>query len=430
MLGNKKRIERLEKAAASPAGFWPAARRRFWRNRPARWALRLLFVLLFFALFADFLANEKPLYARIAGETHFPVFQQYAVDLGLAQWDARFVNQSWKDQPYEQVIWPPIPYSARTIDRRNMNYVSPFDDQNVDSRRFRHWLGTDQIGRDVAAGMITGARTAILVGVVAMSVAALIGILLGTLAGFFGDERLRVSRIGLILQVVALMLGIFYGFIVRQYAIAQGAFGWEVLKSLGLVLGFLLAGYALAIPLRRLPVLGRPVVLPMDLLVMRAIEVVNSIPSLLLILSIVAVIERSNILHVMLIIGLISWTSIARFTRAELLRIRGLTYIEAARALGVREWRIILRHALPNAITPVMITIAFGIANAILLEATLTFLSVEVAAEQVTWGKLLNLARGYAPAWWLAVFPGLAIFFSVTLFNLIGEGLTDALDPR
>ena len=109
----------------------------------------------------------------------------------------------------------------------------------------------------------------------------------------------------------------------------------------------------------------------MDIIVMRLIEIINSIPALLLVLSVIAIIEKPSILFVMAIIGLIRWTGIARFIRAELLRIRSLEYIEAAQALGYSEWRIIFRHAIPNALTPVLITIAFGVASAILLEAFL-----------------------------------------------------------
>jgi len=112
------------------------------------------------------------------------------------------------------------------------------------------------------------------------------------------------------------------------------------------------------------------------------------------------------------------------------LRVRNLEYIEAAQAFGFSNFRIILRHAIPNALAPVLIAIAFGIASAILTESFLSFIGVGVPAEQVTWGSLLSLSRQYSSAWWLAIFPGMAIFFTVTIFNLLGEGLTDALDPR
>ena len=132
----------------------------------------------------------------------------------------------------------------------------------------------------------------------------------------------------------------------------------------------------------------------------------------------------------MVIIGLIGWTGIAKFIRAELLRIRKLGYVESAQAFGYSELRIILRHAIPNALTPVLIAIAFGIASAILTEASLSFLGIGVPPDHVTWGYLLQLSRSHFQAWWLAIFPGIAIFLTVTIFNVLGESLTEALDPK
>jgi peptide/nickel transport system permease protein len=179
-----------------------------------------------------------------------------------------------------------------------------------------------------------------------------------------------------------------------------------------------------------IPVLAKPVYIPIDIIVSRLFEILESIPALLLILSFVAIVEKPSIFIVMAIIGLTSWTSIARYIRAELLKIRNLEYIEAAQALGYPEWRIVLRHAVPNALTPVLIAVSFGIASAILIESSLSFLGIGVPAEQVTWGSLLATVRGFPQAWWLAIFPGFAIFITVTIFNLIGDGLTDAMDPR
>ena len=186
----------------------------------------------------------------------------------------------------------------------------------------------------------------------------------------------------------------------------------------------------LAIPLKKVRFLGKAVEVPVDIIVSRIIEVLECVPSLLLILSFVAIIEKPSIFIVMAIIGLTGWTGIARYLRAELLKVRSLEYIEAAQALGYPEWRIILRHAIPNALTPVLISVSFGIASAILTESGLSFLGIGVPPEQVTWGSMLSLARGYPQAWWIAIFPGFAIFISVTIFNLIGDGLTEAMDPR
>lgn len=182
--------------------------------------------------------------------------------------------------------------------------------------------------------------------------------------------------------------------------------------------------------LKKVPFLGKQVSIPMDILISRLIEVKVSVPTLLLILSICAIMSKPSIFITMVVIGFLGWTGIAKYVRAELLKVRSLEFIEAAQALGLSEWRIITKHAIPNSLTSVLITIAFGVAGAILTESSLSFLGIGVAPEQVTWGSLLSAARSNASAWWLAVFPGMAIFLTVTVFNLLGEGLTDAMDPR
>ncbi|MEK7257256.1 MAG: ABC transporter permease [Bacteroidota bacterium] len=228
----------------------------------------------------------------------------------------------------------------------------------------------------------------------------------------------------------------FYGFHVRSYAssevAASGGAGWELLKSLAIFTGILMAANGLVWLLKKIPagVFRKKMKLPLDLLVMRLVEMLNSIPGFLLLLSLVAVLQKSSIFWVMAIIGLIRWTSIARYLRAELLKVKNLGYVEAAKALGFSNRRILFRHALPNALPPALVTIAFGVASAILLESTLTFLGIGLSGDEVTWGSLLAKARIFPGAWWLAVFPGAAIFVTVTIFNLLGEGLTEALAPR
>jgi peptide/nickel transport system permease protein len=185
----------------------------------------------------------------------------------------------------------------------------------------------------------------------------------------------------------------------------------------------------LVIPLKKSPFLGKQVAVPFDLVIMRVIEVLNSIPTLFLILLIISIVRKPNLYVIMGIIGLTGWTGIARFIRAELLKVRNLEYIEAANSLGYSNSHILFKHAIPNALSPVLISIAFGIAGAILTESTLSFLGLG-PADTVTWGQLLSYARQIPQAWWLAIFPGFAIFITVTTFNLIGDGLTDAMDPR
>ncbi|MCX6296441.1 MAG: ABC transporter permease, partial [Bacteroidetes bacterium] len=176
--------------------------------------------------------------------------------------------------------------------------------------------------------------------------------------------------------------------------------------------------------------LSTPVFIPVDSIISRVIEILISMPLLILIISISAIAKERSIINLMVIIGLTSWTGIARLTRAEFLRISNLEYIQAAKSMGFKEYRIIFRHALPNALAPALVAIAFGVASAILIESSLSFLGIGVPPETITWGALLSAGREQYSAWWLVVFPGLAIFLTVTIYNLLGEGLRDALDPR
>ncbi|MCB0514898.1 MAG: ABC transporter permease [Chitinophagales bacterium] len=416
--------------------YWAYVKRQFAKNKRAVFAMYFILALALVAIFADFLANDKPLVAKYQGKVIFPILKSYAVDLGIAKWPPELQNVQWKNLEYDFSVFPPIPYLPTYLDYTNV-LKSPTEEQNLPNGwRWKHWLGTDNLGRDVMSGMIHATRIAFAVGIISMSISSLIGILFGALAGFYGDERLKVSRIRFIFNIIFFILGGFYAFGVRSYtlsdALATSAVSLliQLIISLVIFAAVIFLGNLLAKPFERIPFLGKKVPAPMDIMVSRLIEILVSIPRLFLIIAIVATMKSPSLVMVMLIIGLTSWTGIARLIRAELLKVRRLEYIEAAQSLGYSNWRILLRHAIPNALSPVLIAIAFGIASAILIEAFLSFIGVGVPAEVVTWGSLLNLARTHSSAWWLAIFPGFAIFLTVTFFNLIGEGLTDALDPR
>lgn len=167
-----------------------------------------------------------------------------------------------------------------------------------------------------------------------------------------------------------------------------------------------------------------------DWIVSRTIEVVLCFPFLFLVLGIVALFGPS-LQTIMIALGLTSWTTEARFVRGEFLRIRELDFAYAAQASGARDARIILRHLLPNALAPVLVSASFGVATAILTESALSFLGFGVPLPTPTWGSLLFAAQqNIEYAWWLAVFPGIAIFLTVAAFNIIGDRFRDALDPR
>jgi peptide/nickel transport system permease protein len=167
-----------------------------------------------------------------------------------------------------------------------------------------------------------------------------------------------------------------------------------------------------------------------DILGMRLIEIFEAVPTLILLLTVSAFFGR-NLYLMMTIIGLLSWTGHARFIRAEFLRLRNLDFVQAAIAAGLPLRSIIFRHMLPNGITAVLVNTSFGVASAILIESTLSFLGLGLVDEP-SWGQLLNQARagGTGFQWWIATFPGLAIFLTVFAYNLIGEAVRDAIDPK
>lgn len=167
-----------------------------------------------------------------------------------------------------------------------------------------------------------------------------------------------------------------------------------------------------------------------DMACSRLIEVVMCVPALVLILALIAILERPTIWHLMAVLGCTGWTSIARLTRAEFLRLKQLDYVVAARAIGVGKAAIMFRHLFRNAMAPVLVPITFGIASAILTESALSFLGFGAPPPNPSWGILLNAGRSNQQMWWLIVFPGLAIFLTVLAYNLIGEGLQEATDPR
>ncbi|MCD6527801.1 MAG: ABC transporter permease [Desulfuromonas sp.] len=167
-----------------------------------------------------------------------------------------------------------------------------------------------------------------------------------------------------------------------------------------------------------------------DTIVMRFVDIMLCFPSFFLILAVIAFLEPS-IWNIMIIIGLTGWMGVARLVRAEFLSLRERDFVLAIRSLGASDTRIILRHILPNALSPVLVSAALGIAGAILTESALSFLGIGVQPPTPSWGNMLIVGKQtLGTAWWLSFFPGMAILITVLGYNLLGEGLRDALDPR
>jgi peptide/nickel transport system permease protein len=262
---------------------------------------------------------------------------------------------------FSQVNWPVIPYA---IDEDNLDLktlppaVLDRSTRTADPRPWSqpHWLGTDELGRDVLCRMLWGGRISLSVGIVAVAIYVSIGIVVGAVAGYF-----------------------------------------------------------------------RGVV---DLLISRVIEVVICFPAFFLILTIVAFLGP-GLLNIMIVIGLTGWTGIARLVRGEFLRLVNQEFVLAGRALGYSPWRLTFLHILPNALAPVLVSATFGVAGAILTESGLSFLGMGISVPTPSWGSILADGRSAifrAP--WLIVYPGLAIFVTITCYNLVGEALRDASDPR
>lgn len=391
------------------------------------WAIVLISCFLFFAVLGDFIANEKPLYCKIDGQSYSPVLIDYGVRMGVARWPEPLLNIDWRKENYEAVIRTIIPYGAKSLDFQNANFKGPFSEQNVASLRFRHWLGTDALGRDVLAGMIRGCRIALFIGIFSMLLAATIGIPLGALIGYYGDtRRLRLDKL-----VMFTITGVFLLYFLFELTglLISGYFaniGYPIILLVLSLLIFILSKYLLDKVQFRLP----EVRLPLDFIVMRTIEVFRSIPAFFLLFALLGLIDQPSLWYVVGFIALMRWPTVARYVRAESLKIREQNYILSARVVGLRDGQIIRRHVIPNALGPVFVTLAFGMGGAVLLESGLSFLGIGLGVEEVSWGKMLNEARKNFSAWWLALFPGTAIFLLIAAFQAIGDSLQKKYQPQ
>lgn len=336
--------EVLTESSETGQGYWSIVFRQFRKRRMAVLGVFVLFFLFFVALAAPFLAGDRPIYLVINLETEtntylLPNLIKYK-DLVDVEFDR------WEPGEGEYALRPLIPHAPNTTNMRNG--LKPPDKE--------HYLGTDQVGRDVLSRLIWGTQISMSVGFIAVGIAVFIGVIMGSLAGYYGGK--------------------------------------------------------------------------VDMIILRVIETMLCFPSLIIILTLIAFLGR-HIWIMMAVIGVISSPSVARLVRGEFLKLRESDFATAARATGLSDRRIMFRHILPNSLAPVLVDATFGVAGAILTETALSFLGLGVPPPTASWGELLEQSKRYVDfAWWLVTFPGLAIFVTVTAFNLVGEGFRDAMDPR
>lgn len=341
--------ERAQAAAESrrteAQDYWQIVRRQFLKRRLNRIALYAAMLVVVVAAFADFIASDKPIVMSFQGQLH--LLPNVFDPASLRAHD----NQTLLDA-MDANDWAVFPLSPWGYNGHDLEHV-------LSAPGEAHWLGTDSSGRDVLSRVAHGSRVSLAVGVLSVLVLVLVGVALGSIAGYFGGA--------------------------------------------------------------------------IDLVLMRIVEIVHSIPTILLLVTMLAVIAPTgwnSVAAMMLVIGLIGWTDIARLIRAEILRVKTLDYVQAARALGASHARVLTQHVIPNTLAPVMVAATFAMASAILIEGALSFLGFGIPPDMASWGGVLNEVGHNTHAWWLAVFPGFAIFFTVTVYNLAGEGLRDAIDPR
>jgi peptide/nickel transport system permease protein len=323
-------------------GAWRSFRRR--RRNLA--ALGLLLAFFAAALFADFLASDRPIAMRKQGAWYLlPNLIEYRELRSFEAADLR--AEDW-------ALWPPLRHGPYSIPAPGSLLAPPPLPPGPG-----HPLGTDRAGRDTLARLIHGTRASLAVGVAAALLQVCLGLLLGLVAGYYG-------------------------------------------------------GLA-------------------DSAITRVTEVLLSFPLLLLLLVAQGVLERTTIASTAAVIGLTRWADTSRLVRAEALRVRALPYVEASRALGAPPLRILLRHVLPNCLAPALVSVAFGVGTAILVESALSFLGFGAPEPTASWGLLMSdgfqdvLDPNARP---LVLFPGLAIFLCVSAFNLVADGLREALQPR
>ncbi len=404
------------------------------QNRALRLACNTFVIIVCVALLAPFLANDKPLVCKYKNNWLFPAFSFKNQIIVSNQEVVNYnMGKEWKLLEVDFSIFPLCSYSPNTIDAENAPLKSPFSKQVITLKnnevtslpyKYRHWLGTTQNGNDVFSCMIHGTRVALAIGICSMLLAGLIGILLGACAGYYENSSLKIGFVQLLFLVIGVLMGWFYGFVVRSHtmemAFNTGGLGLfsNLFISIIITTVIVFIFNFLGKKIDNLFKLKKIIQFPIDTIISKTIEILNSIPSLLLIIALAAIAKPSYTL-LTVIIGFLSWTLIARTTRAEFLKAKQLDYVSSCKVIGMSDFRIMYKHILPNSLPVLFVQFVFGMASAVIIEASLSFIGVGVPIDTLTWGSLLNEGRDHFSSWWLVVFPGLCIFILVLVYNII-----------
>lgn len=285
----------------------------------------------------------------------------------------------------------------------------------------RYLLGTDKFGRDNLSRLILGVRVSISVGLLAALISLVIGVFFGALAGYYKASPPKVSLWVIPAAIIGIITLVYlFGFKSTPIRIASLALS-PIIGYLSYLLFTKLVGSTF----------GRKFTLPVDDIIMWFINVFWSIPLLLLVFALVLALGR-QFWQIYLAVGLVMWVEIARIVRGQFLSLREQEFVEAAESLGFKNFRIIVKHILPNCIGPIIVITAANFASAIIIEAGLSFLGIGVQPPRPSWGIMLNEYYQYIGSnkSFLALIPGFAIMLLVLAFNLMGNGLRDAFDVK
>jgi len=364
---------------------------RFWSYLNKYVAITFISMVLLISIFSNFLANDKPILLIEKNGT------------------LSFFAKKEDNAKYSFVINPLISYHDG-LDLKN-TFLRPFERTETG-----HYLGTDHLGRDVLAGLIHGGKISIGISVLAMLFAAIIGVVVGSLSGYIGDTRYEISISRAFLSIVLLIVAYYFLFHLN-FALVP-----FLVITVITILGFYLV-------MKRISWLRKRFIVPLDFLLLKFMETFSSIPTYFLILAFV-VFVKPNWLLFAFIIGATSWILVARLIRGEMIKVRNSGFIESARAMGVPELSILIKHALPNAMGPLPFAITFGIAGIIVVESTLSYLGVGLPADTLSWGNFLSGFKNNTSAWWIAVLPGIVIFLTILSLHILGRQLDDRFNPR